>query len=78
MKPCGSSYYSLEPWTTWAETDLIDVYDFCTIEVESPWMSFEVIWPLEALVRFVLVQSIDPTFMLGIWYDGDWMKERFG
>lgn len=27
----------------------------------------------EALVGFV----VSPTFMLGIWYEGDWLKERF-
>ena len=25
-----------------------------------------------------LVYPIDPTFMLGIWHEGDWLKERFG
>ena len=30
--------------------------------------------PEEALVGFV----VSPTFMLGIWHEGDWLKERFG
>jgi len=30
--------------------------------------------PQEALIGFVM----NPTFMLGIWHEGDWLKERFG
>ena len=34
----------------------------------------EVVWPLEALVWFLWIVPWDPTFMLGIWNRGDWMK----
>jgi len=46
---------ALEPWKTWVETNLVDVSDFWTVEVETLWLSVEVVWPLEALVGFALV-----------------------
>lgn len=47
------------------------------MEVESLSLTVDMVFPLEALVGYLLVSSIKSHIMVGIWLEGDWLKEIF-
>jgi len=64
---------TLKPWKAWVETNMMMVLSCPTMRWNHCLMGWYG-WPLEALNGFGLMCFMRPTFMLGIWHGGDWMK----